>query len=121
MHAFRTSDGEELWGFIPPPVLENFERIPSSKANLTNAIYGIDGSPSVKDIYFDDTPYDGVNNPRWRTVLISGLGAGGNAIFALDITDINNPKHLFALQNNPSNKEVYFWNSTGAKNIYSYG
>jgi type IV pilus assembly protein PilY1 len=121
LHAFRTSDGEELWGYIPPPVLENFERIPSSKANSTNAIYGIDGSPSVKDIYFDDTPYDGVNNPRWRTVLISGLGAGGNAIFALDITDINNPKHLFALQNNPSNKEVYFWNSTGAKNIYSYG
>jgi len=121
LHAFRTSDGEELWGYIPPPVLENFERIPSSKANSTNAIYGIDGTPSVKDIYFDDTPYDGVNNPRWRTVLISGLGAGGNAIFALDITDINNPKHLFALQNNPSNKEVYFWNSTGAKNIYSYG
>ena len=121
LHAFRTSDGEELWGYIPPPVLENFERIPSSKANSTNAIYGIDGTPSVKDIYFDDTPYDGFNNPRWRTVLISGLGAGGNAIFALDITDINNPKHLFALQNNPSNKEVYFWNSTGAKNIYSYG
>jgi len=121
LHAFRTSDGEELWGFIPPVVLENFERIPSSKANSTNAIYGIDGSPVVKDIYFDDTPNDGANNPRWRTVLISGLGAGGKAIFALDITDINNPKHLFAVQNNSSNKEVYYWNSSGAKNIYSYG
>ena len=28
--------------------------LPSSKANSSNAIYGIDGSPVVKDIYFDD-------------------------------------------------------------------
>ena len=33
LHAFKTSDGEELWGFIPPVLHENFERIPSSKAN----------------------------------------------------------------------------------------
>ena len=29
LHAFKTSDGEELWGFIPPMVLGNLERIPS--------------------------------------------------------------------------------------------
>ena len=121
LHAFRTSDGEELWGYIPPVLLGNLERIPSSQANITNAIYGIDGSPTVKDIYFDDTPNDNTDNPRWRTVLIGGLGAGGNAIYSLDITDINNPKHLFAIQNDPSNREISHWNSSGAKNIYSYG
>tara|TARA_A100001015_G_scaffold284350_1_gene350712 strand:+ start:2365 stop:6063 length:3699 start_codon:yes stop_codon:yes gene_type:complete len=121
LHAFKTSDGEELWGFIPPVLHENFERIPSSKANATNPIYGVDGSPVVKDIYFDDTPNDSVNNPRWRTVLISGLGAGGNGIFALDVTDINNPKQLFAIKNDPTNKEVSHWDNSGAKNLYSYG
>ena len=121
LHAFRTSDGEELWGYIPPVLLGNLERIPSSQANITNAIYGIDGSPTVKDIYFDDTPNDNTDNPRWRTVLIGGLGAGGNAIYSLDITDINNPKQLFAIQNDPSNREISHWNSSGAKNIYSYG
>ena len=121
LHAFKTSDGEELWGYIPPVLLGNLEQIPSSQANTTNAIYGIDGSPVVKDIYFDDTPYDGTDNPRWRTILVGGLGAGGNAIYSIDITDINNPKHLFAVQNDPSNREISHWNSSGAKNIYSYG
>ena len=93
LHAFKTSDGEELWGYIPPFLLGNFERIPSSKANSTNAIYGIDGSPVAKDIYFDDTPNDSVNNPRWRTVLLGGVGAGGNGLYMLDITDPNNPNN----------------------------
>ena len=76
-----------MWGYIPPNVLGNLEKIPSSKANSTNAIYGIDGSPVVKDIYFDDTPNDGTTNPRWRTILLSGLGGGGKGLFALDVTN----------------------------------
>ena len=76
-----------MWGYIPPNVLGNFEKVPSSKANSTNAIYGIDGSPVVKDIYFDDTPNDGTTNPRWRTILLSGLGGGGKGLFALDVTN----------------------------------
>ena len=120
LHAIRTSDGEELWGYIPPMVLNNLEKIPSSKANTTNPIYGIDGSPIVKDIYFDDTPNDGRSNPRWRTVLVSGLGAGGNGIFALDVTDVNNPKQLFAISNDPTYKLIRHWNIDGQESEYSY-
>ena len=119
LHAFKTSDGEELWGFIPPMVLGNLERIPSNKANATNPIYGVDGSPVVKDVFIDDTPNDNVNNPRWRTILLSGLGAGGHGIFALDITDANNPKQLFAIENNPIDKQIHHWDNTG--NVQSYG
>ena len=120
LHAFKTSDGEELWGYIPPVIHGNFEKIQSSKANSTNAIYGIDGSPVVKDIYFDDTPDNGSNDPRWRTVLISGIGAGGNGIFALDITDINNPKHLFAIENDATNQAVKHWDKDGFKSEFGY-
>jgi hypothetical protein len=71
---------KSLWGYIPPNILGNFRKNgPSSKANSSNAIYGIDGSASVKDIYFDDTPNDGSNNPRWRTI-VGWLGGGGKGI-----------------------------------------
>ena len=116
LHAFKTSDGDELWGYIPPVVFDNLERIPSSKANTTNAVYGVDGSPIVKDIYYAD----GNSKPRWRTVLFSGVGAGGQGFFALDITDINNPKHLFAIQNDPTDKIVKHWDENESLNLYPY-
>ena len=51
-------------------MIGNLEKIPSNNANVTNAIYGIDGSPIVKDIYYDDTPDDGRNNPVWKTIAL---------------------------------------------------
>jgi len=120
LHAFDSSNGEELWGYIPPNVLGNLEKIPSSKANSTNAIYGIDGSPVVKDIYFDDTPNDSTDNPRWRTVLLGALGAGGKGLYALDITNPNSPKHLFAINNDESNKFVQHWGYDRMKNEFGY-
>ncbi len=120
LHAFKASDGEELWGYIPPNVLGVLEKIPSSKANSTNAIYGIDGSPVAKDIYFDDTPNDGVDNPRWRTILLSGLGAGGKGMFALDVTDPSSPTHLFAFNNDETNKFVEHWDVNASKFEFGY-
>jgi type IV pilus assembly protein PilY1 len=120
LHAFDASNGEELWGYIPPNVLGNLEKIPSSKANSTNAIYGIDGSPIVKDIYFDDTPNDGTTNPRWRTILLGGLGAGGKGLYAIDITNPNSPTHLFAISNDESNKAIQHWGSNATKNEFGY-
>ncbi len=120
LHAFDASNGEELWGYIPPNVLGNFEKIPSSKANSTNAIYGIDGSPVVKDIFFDDTPNDGSNNPRWRTILLSGLGSGGKGLFAIDVTNPSSPTHLFAINHNESDQVVQHWGTNTFKNEFGY-
>ncbi len=92
----------------------------TSKANATNPIYGIDGSATIKDIYFDDTPDDNTINPRWRTVLLSALGAGGHGYFALDITNIKSPKHLFAFENDPFDKIIRFWDSSEAKTEHRY-
>ena len=110
-----------MWGYIPPNIIGKLYSVVTTKPNATNPIYGVDGSPVVKDIYFDDTPNNGSSDPRWRTVLLSGLGAGGNGYFALDITDINNPKHLFAIENDTFNKEVRHWNSEENLNSYFYG
>jgi type IV pilus assembly protein PilY1 len=120
LHAFKSSDGEELWGYIPPNIIGKLSTIVTTKANSTNPIYGIDGNPIVKDIYFDDTPNNSLNDPRWRTVLISGLGGGGNGYFVLDITDINNPEHLFAIENDTFNKVVKHWDSDEGVTKYAY-
>jgi len=120
LHAFDSKDGKELWGYIPPNIIGKLSSIVTVKPNATNPIYGIDESPVVRDIYFDDTPNNSTDDPRWRTILISGLGAGGNGYFALDITDINNPKHLFAIENDTFNKSVKHWNSEENMISYSY-
>jgi len=119
-HAFKAEDGEELWGYIPPNIIGKLSTMVTSKANASNAIYGIDGTATVKDIYFDDTPGDNINNPRWRTILMSALGAGGHGYFALDITNINSPKHLFAIENDPFANVVRIWNSTENKSEFGY-
>ena len=119
-HAFNASDGEEVWGYIPPNIIGKLSTMVTSKANASNAIYGIDGSATVKDIYFDDTPNDGVNNPRWRTIVMSALGAGGHGYFVLDITNISSPKHLFAIENDPFGKKVNIWGADEQKRSFDY-
>ena len=120
LHAFKSLDGEELWSYIPPNIIGKISSIVTVRSNSTNPIYGIDGSPIVKDVIFDDTPNNGINDPRWRTVLMSGLGSGGHGYFALDITDINNPKHLFTIENDTYNKIINFWDIDENKNSFSY-
>jgi type IV pilus assembly protein PilY1 len=120
LHAFKTSDGEELWGYIPPNIIGKLKTMITSKANASNPIYGIDGSATIKDIYFDDTPDDATDNPRWRTVLLSALGPGGHGYFALDITNIKSPKHLFAIENDTFDKVVRVWNRVELKKEYPY-
>ena len=111
IHAFSSITGEELWAFIPPSLKSNLRNVISSKSKSSNSIYGVDGSPVVKDIYYDN---------KWRTVALAGLGQGGHSYFALDITDIDNPTHLFTFDNDPSQQIITYWNSSGSKNRYSY-
>jgi len=104
LHAFRDDTGEELWGFVPPNILPALRQMTTSVSNTTIPIYGVDGSPAVKDIYYEG---------GWRTIVIVGLGRGGYGYFALDITNPLNPKFLFALSNDPVNRVVRHWGPTG--------
>ena len=51
---------------------------------------------------------------------MSALGAGGHGYFALDITNINSPKHLFAIENDPFDNVVRIWNSSENKSEFGY-
>ena len=101
LHAFDSSNGKELWGFVPPmiaaqlPLAINKEYDgkfggDSVKAGGSNAIFGVDGSPVIHDVKIyglkeDGTGYETIKS--WRTLLFIPYGRGGNGFSVLDITN----------------------------------
>jgi type IV pilus assembly protein PilY1 len=75
LHGFRASDGRELLAYVPSKVHTQLNKLTSK--TYTHQYY-VDGSPQIGDAFI---------GTEWRTVLVSGLGSGGQSIFALDITD----------------------------------
>lgn len=75
LHAFDADNGVEKFAYVPNAVYDNLNQLSSTA--YTHKYY-VDGSPTIVDAFI---------NSSWRTVLVSGLGAGGQGIFALDITD----------------------------------
>lgn len=89
LHAFSadSSDGgKELFAYIPEFLFSN--EADRGLHYLTNPDYShrfyVDLSPVVSDVY---TQGAGSTAADWRTVLIGGARAGGQGIFALDVTD----------------------------------
>jgi len=111
LHAFDSKTGDELWAFIPPTMLQSLRSMVSTKANSSHSIYGVDGSPVIKDIYYGN---------KWRTVLLAGMGRGGSGYFALDVTNPNSPSFLFAFQNDAVNKQIYHWDNSGNRTDLGY-
>lgn len=86
VHGIRTSDGQEMFAYIPSAV---FSTSASEGLHyLTDPTYihkyYVDLSPTISDAYVKIRPL-GLTN--WRTLLIGGQRAGGKSIYALDITD----------------------------------
>ena len=79
----------------------------------SNSVFNVDGPISVKDIYIHASK-------EWKTVLIGGLGYGGKSYYVLDITDPDEPKHMFTISNNDDNKTVNYWAADGTKSSYPY-
>ena len=104
LHAFDTATGDELWGFIPPMLLGSFNDMRSETAGESLAIFGVDGSPAVKDVF------DGEN---WRTVLVVGLRQGGSGYSVLDVTDPLAPSHMYSIAYDNFNDEVVYWGEDG--------
>jgi type IV pilus assembly protein PilY1 len=75
--ASSANPGDELWAFVPTPVIPNLWRLADSDYDNSHRYY-VDATPNVSDVF------DGTN---WRTILVGGLGAGGRGYFALDVTD----------------------------------
>ena len=89
LHAFDAATGDELWAYVPNVVMANMYKLADMNYD-THHQYFVDGSPMVADVQIGGV---------WKTVLLSGLGAGGAAYFAIDVTDPVNPKGLWEFTN----------------------
>lgn len=87
LHAFDVDTGEELFGYVPGGVFGNLYRMATSDFQFT-----VDGQLSLFDAY-EETPTGG----RWRQILVGTLGAGGKSIYALDVTDPENPSVMWEI------------------------
>jgi type IV pilus assembly protein PilY1 len=81
--------GEELWGFVPPMLL------PKLKAARTSHQWMVDGTPVVKDIFYERAPGADPDAAIYHTVLVVGMRGGGNGYVALDVTNPLDPKFIF--------------------------
>ncbi len=83
LHAFRASDGTELWAYIPQAVLPKLYQLADPR--YCHQAY-VDLSPKVFDVKLGGS---------WKTVLVGGERTGGDSWFAIDVTDPNAPSLLW--------------------------
>lgn len=83
LHGFLASTGVEQFAYIPRAHLlgENASRLSDLVLNTYSHAFYVDGPTVAGDFY---------NGSAWKSALVGTLGAGGRAIYALDITDPTN-------------------------------
>ncbi len=69
--------GQEVLAYVPNSVLKHTVDLTSTAYRHR---YYVDGSPTAGDVFL-------ASKQAWRTVVVGGLGGGGQGYFALDITD----------------------------------
>jgi type IV pilus assembly protein PilY1 len=85
LHGFAEEDGQERLAFIPSAVFENLAELADPTYSHR---YFVNEAPTIVDVYFEDLEDPGTGTPgTWRTVLAGGLGKGGQAVYALDVTE----------------------------------
>jgi type IV pilus assembly protein PilY1 len=80
LHAFDTTTGEELWGFVPFDLLGRLKDLSQGK----KVKYFVDGSPKA---YITKS----------QKIIIFGLRRGGSHYYALDVTKPEKPKFLWKI------------------------
>ena len=122
LHAFNSKTGKEEWAFVPPFVASNMPNMVNVNLNRSgvggsNAIFGVDGSPVVHDMYFQSA-YDTAK--KWHTILMVPYGRGGPGFSVLDVTDPAKPLHLYSVYNDHIGHNVYVMDHNGQVSNYSY-
>ena len=95
LHAFRASDGDELWAFIPPNLLSRLKHM------RTAHTFFVDLPVRVEDVWFGTGDGTGAiatskTASEWHTIAVVGEREGGNQFNALDITDTTSPSWLWS-------------------------
>ncbi|MET0542214.1 MAG: PilC/PilY family type IV pilus protein [Variovorax sp.] len=79
LHAFDAATGNELFGYIPSWMGPHLATLASTSYNSGLHRSYVDATPRIAEAEFA--------NGDWKTVLVGGTGAGGQGVFALDVTN----------------------------------
>jgi type IV pilus assembly protein PilY1 len=83
--CFTNNDGKELLAYMPGAVVPMIHSSTNANVDFSNVQYGhnffVDATPGTGDLFY---------NSSWHSWLVGGLGAGGSAIYAIDITNPGN-------------------------------
>ena len=75
------NDGKEVFAYMPGAVFQTIHNSSTPSLDYANAQYAhnffVDATPDEDDLFYAG---------GWHTWLVGGLGAGGSAIYALDVT-----------------------------------
>ncbi len=82
LHAFNATTGDELFGYIPSWMGPKLAALTSTTYVNNHQSY-VDASPVVAEAQVGATN----TAADWKSVLVSGTGAGGPGVFALDVTN----------------------------------
>ena len=105
LHAIRDCDGQEIWAFIPPNVLDSLSRI---KDPVVGHATFVDAAPSL---FVHDANENGyIDQTDDKVVMVVGQRRGGGknilntgtshgSYYALDVTDPDQPKYLWSVDN----------------------
>lgn len=85
----RYPPGSEVWAYMPSFIAANSQD--QGFHDLADRFYKhhymVDVSPTISEVFWDhDYTGGGSAEPEWRSILASGVGAGGKGFFALDVT-----------------------------------
>ena len=78
LHALNANTGNEMFAYIPHGVYNNLIKLVNPFYNSMHLFF-VNGSPRSADVKY-------ASDNSWHTVLVTALGAGGNALFALDVS-----------------------------------
>lgn len=87
LRALDAVTGEEVWSFIPEELLSNLNTIRTNQIG-TRTVYGVDGPISI----WKDTVSD-----VEKVYVYFTLRRGGRHVYALDITNINEPEFAWSI------------------------
>ncbi|MEA5444696.1 PilC/PilY family type IV pilus protein [Gammaproteobacteria bacterium AB-CW1] len=90
LHGFDAETGEEVFSYVPDAIMHKLNRLTSQDYQRE---YFFDGSPRVNDVW------DGSN---WRRILVGSFGAGERGVYALDISNPEDPEVLWERVGGPT-------------------
>ena len=106
LHAIDPDDGSELWAWVPERLLDiMYSKYTDDVSTLR--VYGLDGEIAATIV--NDDNLGGITGDE-RVILVFGMRRGGGGIFALDVTDRNDPQLLWEIDAdsvNGSNSDDY--------------